>query len=63
MKKKLFSILAMLVLICTLSPVSCVLAEVPHLINYQGRLTDTGGAPLNGSYNLTFYALAFIMKL
>lgn len=29
-------------------------AAVPHLINYQGRLTDTSGAPLNGSYNLTF---------
>jgi hypothetical protein len=29
-------------------------ADVPHLINYQGRLTDSGGTPLNGSYNLTF---------
>ena len=29
-------------------------AAVPHLINYQGRLTDSGGVPLNGSYNLTF---------
>lgn len=29
-------------------------AAVPHLINYQGRLTDTSGTPLNGSYNLTF---------
>ncbi len=29
-------------------------AAVPHLINYQGKLTDSGGAPLNGSYNLTF---------
>ena len=29
-------------------------AAVPHLINYQGRLTDASGTPLNGSYNLTF---------
>ena len=35
-------------------PSSAAYAEVPHLINYQGRLTDTGGVPLNGSYNLTF---------
>jgi hypothetical protein len=33
---------------------SCAFAEIPHLINYQGRLTDTAGVPLNGSYNLTF---------
>lgn len=31
-----------------------VYAEVPHLINYQGRLTDTGGVPLNGAYAITF---------
>ena len=29
-------------------------ASVPHLINYQGKLTDTGGQPLEGSYDLTF---------
>lgn len=29
-------------------------AAVPHLINYQGRLTDTSGVPLNGTYDLTF---------
>lgn len=29
-------------------------AAVPHLINYQGRLTDSGGKPLDGLYNLTF---------
>jgi len=27
---------------------------VPHLINYQGRLTNTAGNPLNGSYPMTF---------
>jgi len=54
MKKKVFPVLALLALVCTLSFAPYVLAEVPHLINYQGRLTDTGGVPLNGSYNLTF---------
>ncbi|MFA5271183.1 MAG: hypothetical protein WC412_02445 [Candidatus Omnitrophota bacterium] len=33
---------------------SLVYAEIPHLINYQGRLTDSGGVPLNGSYAVTF---------
>jgi len=33
---------------------SIVYAAVPHLINYQGRLTDSGGVPLNGTYSLTF---------
>jgi hypothetical protein len=28
--------------------------EIPHQINYQGMLTDTGGNPLDGDYNLTF---------
>jgi len=37
-----------------LLPSSFVYASVPHLINYQGRLTDTSGAPLNGPYNITF---------
>ena len=27
---------------------------VPHLINYQGRLLDDTGVPVNGSVNLTF---------
>jgi hypothetical protein len=27
---------------------------IPHLINYQGKLTDGAGNPLNGNYNLTF---------
>jgi len=28
--------------------------DIPHLVNYQGRLTDNGGNPLDGSYDLTF---------
>ena len=34
--------------------VSFVFADVPHLISYQGRLTDAGGAPITGSRNITF---------
>jgi hypothetical protein len=29
-------------------------ADVPRLINYQGRLTDNTGNPLNGVYQITF---------
>jgi len=29
-------------------------AAIPHLINYQGRLTDTSGRPLEGAYEITF---------
>ena len=29
-------------------------AGIPHLIHYQGMLTDDVGSPLNGSYDLTF---------
>lgn len=29
-------------------------ASVPHLINYQGKLTNASGQPLNGAYNVTF---------
>jgi hypothetical protein len=33
---------------------SNVIAAVPHLVRYQGYLTDSQNSPLNGSYNLTF---------
>jgi hypothetical protein len=36
---------------CSLSTLN---AAVPHLINYQGRLTDSTGKPLEGTHNLTF---------
>ena len=29
-------------------------ADIPHLINYQGMLSEDEGSPLNGSYDLTF---------
>lgn len=31
-----------------------VYADVPHLIRFQGKVTDKAGAPLNGVYNITF---------
>lgn len=33
---------------------TCVSAEVPHLIRFQGKVTDKEGQPLNGAYNITF---------
>ena len=39
--------------VCSLS-FTISYAAVPHYINYQGRLTDASGTPLNGSYNITF---------
>lgn len=32
-----------------------IFAEVPHVINYQGMLTNSAGAPLNGTYLISFY--------
>jgi hypothetical protein len=47
-----------LIIITTLSFVlaitSVASAAIPHLINYQGKLTDSNGVPLNGTYNITF---------
>ncbi|MFC1799584.1 hypothetical protein ACFL2Z_01570 [Candidatus Eisenbacteria bacterium] len=43
-----------LVLTVLLSAGTVALGEVPHLINYQGVLTDSGDLPLTGQYDLTF---------
>lgn len=53
--KKLTSILFVILFLSILYyPFSAASAAVPRLINYQGRLTDTSGNPLTGSYALTF---------
>jgi hypothetical protein len=51
MRKLLFFVLGCVLILCWTS----TQAEIPRLINYQGMLTDDGGNPLTGSYDLTFY--------
>ncbi len=48
MKRVIICIVSLLMLSLPLA------AEVPHLINYQGILTDDTGTPLDGTYDLTF---------
>lgn len=48
MFKKIF-----LVLLFVVMAVTCF-AGVPKEISYQGKLTDSGGAPLEGAYDITF---------
>lgn len=52
LNKILLVTLLLWTLVCGLWTVS--FAAIPHLINYQGRLTDASGVPLDGSYSLTF---------
>jgi len=54
MKKLIMLIMAMFLLWTTDYGLRTVNAAIPHLINYQGRLTDASGTPLNGSYSITF---------
>ena len=46
--------LLLLTLLITLALTFTTYADIPHLINYQGKATDTLGALLNGTYTLTF---------
>lgn len=48
--KKLFAVSIAVLFISTAS----VMAAVPHMINYQGYLTDTGGEPLDTTVAMTF---------
>ncbi|MFA5276787.1 MAG: hypothetical protein WC417_07860 [Candidatus Omnitrophota bacterium] len=53
--KKLAKVFFLVLFLFVISyPLTATIAEVPHLINYQGRLTDAGGTPLNGLYNIIF---------
>jgi hypothetical protein len=45
------------IMICSMILVggySIVIGDIPHLINYQGKLTDDEGNPLTGNYDLNF---------
>ena len=54
--KKLFVLLGMMLLVAVISVFcgSSAFAGIPHLINYQGMLTDNSGTPLTDTLNLTF---------
>lgn len=52
MKRATRMLLSLITVMTMLAP--CVLAEIPHLINYQGRITDGSGNPMDGSYTITF---------
>ena len=55
MKKLTILIIAMLLLLTTDYGLQTAIAVVPHLINYQGRLTDISGKPLaDGAQAITF---------
>ena len=51
--KRLFLVISATLFISLLLA-TCVYAAVPHLIRFQGKVTDKAGAPLNGAYNITF---------
>jgi microcystin-dependent protein len=53
---KMRLITKLLVIMLLLLSVVCGLsyAEIPHLINYQGRLTDNQGQPITGTKSVTF---------
>ncbi len=49
--KRLITVFIVLSIVCICGYSS---AAIPHLINYQGKLTDSEGVPLNGTHNITF---------
>jgi len=51
--KKLLTI-TIVAIVLSISFQSLAFSDVPHLIGYQGRLTDTSGTPREGSYSITF---------
>ena len=53
MKKRNFLAMGFTVIMVTLMSVSAW--AVPQLINYQGKLSDSAGDPLDGTYDVTFY--------
>jgi len=45
---------AIWLILATILSVANLPAEIPHQINYQGRLTDGTGNPVDGSHSITF---------
>ncbi|MDH3890484.1 MAG: tail fiber domain-containing protein [candidate division Zixibacteria bacterium] len=45
-------------LVIVLAASRLAIADVPQLINYQGRLTDAGGNPVDTTVDVTFYLYA-----
>ncbi len=55
MRKMYVNVLMSIVaLIAAILLIGSAFADVPHLISYQGRLTNGSGVPLTGSHNITF---------
>ena len=42
-----------IILICLASPV-CLLADIPQMINFQGKAYDSNGDPLDGTFSIEF---------
>ncbi|MCD6595550.1 hypothetical protein J7L68_07745 [bacterium] len=53
-KMYLNGLMSIVSLIAAILFVGFVFADVPHLISYQGRLTNGSGVPLTGNHNITF---------
>ena len=55
MRRMFFNgLMPIVALIAAILFVGFIFADVPHLISYQGRLTDGTGTPLTGSHNIAF---------
>lgn len=52
MKKKMYIAAIFFITVCSVAMIA--FADVPHIMQYQGKVTDTDGRPLNGSYPVTF---------
>ncbi len=51
---KLATFITIVVLMCLCCGIFTLYADTPQLLNYQGRLTGTGGDPLNGNFQMQF---------